>query len=176
MHDDTCCSDVRSWFRAHAYSSVESFDEPPTWINRCWEWGPNKWPLLWCDLPDAETLDCGALAALAEEHFAAVGKPTYRAQVILEYPEGQSAHWRRAWERAGLESSWIADRLVYHEVVVIPALGAAGARMWDPSDGGWTRLTDAFGSPLAVRLDGPATPLEWEHSALVPDIWNVLSD
>lgn len=125
-----CCRLARTWFRAMArtHASLE-----PSWLSSRWTWGPHPWPIFWCQAVKRSTLDCGALAALADEHMSAVASKPLRVQLAMSYSREACQHWAATWRAAGIEPWWIFEHYVYHEAVAA-SNGRGQLKIWDPSE------------------------------------------
>jgi hypothetical protein len=86
-HGEQCCRIAREWLLA-TDCARQPPGEPlagPRWIRQRVTWGPNRWPVYWCEAVSGKVLDCGALAALATEAFRGRGLTCYPAQMIQLY-------------------------------------------------------------------------------------------
>lgn len=151
-----CCSLARSWLQGMASSHVE--DENARWVRERWEWGPNRWPVHWCEAARADSLDCGALADISALHLDAIGRSYRRVQAIMEYPESDVRHWARMWQARGIASNWIHGSLIYHEVLGVSDTKGSIA-FWDPSGPGWLPQLSVgeAGRVVAVKVHGGGT-------------------
>ena len=181
LHAARCCRDARGWFEAMARSHASRGANEPVWITARWSWGPNPWPLCWCEALEATELDCGALAELAEAALKATGAEVCRVQLVESSHAEQVAHWQARWEEVRGAEPWIWGSLVYHEAVGV--LDGATLRVWDPTEGAWRTLTRgaATGRTVAIRLvsDSAAevqTPhlLGWDGVELPIGRWTAL--
>jgi hypothetical protein len=116
-HGGRCCRLAREWVVAYDFSQLGGAPSltGPRWIRHRYAWGPSRWPLHWCEAVREKTLDCGALAALAREVFAARGVESFPAQFIQQFSAEAARHWQKKWEGAGCAVRWIDDELIYHE-------------------------------------------------------------
>jgi hypothetical protein len=154
-HGASCCERARRWVIAMDEGDRAPAEgaRGPRWLLHRHRWGPSPWPLYWCEAVDRETLDCGALSAVARELFTARGLAVRPAQLVQRYTVADGAHWRERWARADATVHWIDGDLVYHEVcAVISADGAA--RIWDASTGWWVPHDQpaGYGSVVAARI------------------------
>lgn len=71
-HSKACCRTAKAWLRTHDLASrrSETVLAPPNWIRRRWRWGPSEEVVFWCDIVDADIMDCGRLAAVSREILA----------------------------------------------------------------------------------------------------------
>lgn len=181
LHHALCCREARGWFEAMARSHCSRGAKEPVWITDRWSWGPNRWPLFWCEAVEATELDCGALADLAEAAMKAAGAEVCRVQLVESFNPEQIAHWQARWEGVPGSPPWIWGSLVYHETVGV--LDGAELRIWDSTEGAWrTRACESkCGHVVALRpvLDPevPALPfstLRWEGLELPFGSWTQL--
>ena len=178
-HGRACCEISREWIINTDLSSLNGANPltGPRWLRHRFEWGPGTYPLYWCELPAKSVLDCGILAAISFEIFVHRGVPTFRAQLIQEFADSASTHWRRAWENDRAHTSWIDGRLIYHEgcaVMVRPN----ELKLWDSSAGWWVdpKAVRGYGSVLAVRIAANSNqPLRWGDHELIPREWTELT-
>src|SRR5207244_4063127 len=86
-HGAVCCAVARGWLTAmdRSCSFRSGGWHPPAWLRARYSWGPVRWPVYWCEVPAADTLDCGSLAALATELFRRRGEKAASVQLILRY-------------------------------------------------------------------------------------------
>jgi hypothetical protein len=155
--------------------------QEPAWITDRWSWGPNPWPLFWCEAIEATELDCGALAELAASALRATGAEVCRVQLVESFDPDSVAHWRARWEGVAGGEPWIWGFLVYHEAVGV--LAAAALRIWDPTEGTWRTLSGMNESGRIVALRLVADPvaeaqtphvLGWEGLELPVGRWTEL--
>ena len=94
-HGRRCCRVAREWLFSMDFSQLSGGDPltGPRWIARRYAWGPSRWPISWCEAVEQKNLDCGALAALAAEVFAARGVRAFPAQFIQQFTEDATRHW-----------------------------------------------------------------------------------
>jgi hypothetical protein len=184
-HGEACCRRAVAWVLAldKSLSLGADPDSPPTWLRERYEWGPLVWPVPWCQVPEAEELDCGALAALALELLLVRSYHALPAQLAVQYPDGQTSHWRERWAQALASSAWIDGNRVYHEAVAVIGMHDQ-MRIWDPTDGSWLdRTTDlSAGAVEAVRVASrgrgamldPGFRLTWDGAPVEVDRWTFL--
>ncbi len=179
-HGRACCEIAREWILNTDLSALNGANPltGPRWLRHRFEWGPGTYPLYWCEIPKKTMLDCGILAALACEIFAHRGVRCFRAQLVQEFAEAASAHWRSAWEEDSAHTTWIHERLIYHEGCAV-LMKPDEIKLWDSSAGWWVdpKTTSGYGSVLAVKITAnPEASLRWGKHTLQPGIWNRLTD
>lgn len=167
-HGRLCCRVAREWVFAtdHAQLNGESPLTGPRWIRQRYKWGPSRWPLSWCEAVERKTLDCGALAAITQEVFAARGVRSFPAQFIQQYDTGSARHWQKKWEGEEVSTHWIGEDLIYHEGCAV-VVRDKEIKVWDSSAGWWVnpRQFGGYGGVLALRVCAPEPlTLKWgEH-------------
>lgn len=179
-HGGECCEAARLWLRNMDFAQLNGGDRAsgPRWIRKQYDWGPSAWPLHWCEALDADVVDCGAHAALAQEAFEARGQTAYRAQFVQGYGKRAVDQWRIRWQAEGASDHWLGDGFIYHEGNAVLVGGAL--KLWDGSAGCWLNPmhTSGYGSVLAVRVathgahDGA---LRWGPHEIAPDTWQSLT-
>lgn len=182
-HQEDCCRTALAWLHgvdaSHCYHRTQWY--PPTWIRKKYNWGPIQWPIYWCDLPNAEQLDCGALAALAVNLYQLRQKSAVSVQMALHYPTHATEQWRNMWERQGVNASWISGEYCYHEACGI--LEGQELLLWDPTESRWidppSSLHEIFASVVALRVylpeNVPAQTVKWNTITIHTGIWNNLN-
>lgn len=137
-HDDLCCADAQAWFLAMDSSETgsESSLQPPVWTCERYAWGPAKWPLRWCEVVGAKTLECGTLAALARASYTRRRVRVFPVQIVRIESPSAVAHWARRWREGGFSTNWIKGIYIFHETVGVVA-GWRDLRIWDPTDNYW---------------------------------------
>ncbi|MDQ3143399.1 MAG: hypothetical protein M3Q57_00780, partial [Pseudomonadota bacterium] len=137
-HGGQCCEAARRWFGAMDFAQLNGSlrTSGPRWIRHKYNWGPSAWPLHWCDALKADSIDCGAHAALAEEAFSARGVASLRAQFVQSYDSNAISQWRGRWGADGVSQHWLADKYIYHEGNAVLAEGQ-DIKLWDGSAGSW---------------------------------------
>jgi hypothetical protein len=145
-HTGTCCHTAYRWFEAMSRSAGRLFPGPPTWIRERWTWGPNDWPLHWCEAVGAPALDCGALGALSWHAFEVCGVRAYPVQLIERFDARTVAHWIEMWRGVHVLPWWWGD-LVYHEAVL--AFAGETPFLWDPTD---NRVVRPCGRAVSIRI------------------------
>ncbi|MDQ3816510.1 MAG: hypothetical protein M3362_02315 [Acidobacteriota bacterium] len=177
-HGRRCCRVAREWIFSTDYSQLngENFLAGPRWLRHKFTWGPSPWPIRWCELVERKTLDCGALAALALEVFAARGVRSFPAQFIQRFSENATQHWTCKWRDEGNSVHWVKEDLIYHEGCAI-IVRDNEIKIWDSSAGWWvnTNQRGGYGSLLALRVfatqsDAPAELL-WGGQRIRPNEW-----
>lgn len=175
-HGEDCCADAWSWFQAMDTSFINSASvEPPAWLRTEFDWGPSTWPIYWCDLLTAESIDCGVFAALARSLLAARGVSVVPVQLTQKYNEPNVMNWRDRWESEA-NPDWLVDDIAYHETIGI--LEGANLRVWDPVD---TEFVDppntgGYGEVVAIRVvEAPATDdysyVDWQGLEIQIGSW-----
>lgn len=159
-HGEACCRIAREWVLSMDYSLLNA-GEPltgPRWLRQKYAWGASAWPIHWCEAAEQETLDCGALAALAHEIFVARGVTSFPAQLIQQYNEDAARHWYRGWNGDETSVHWIKEDLIYHEGCAVVMRGG-GMRVWDPTASWWVnpKQFGGYGGVLALRVCAPQT-------------------
>lgn len=154
-HGTQCCQLAREWILSTDYAQLNA-GHPltgPRWLRQQYTWGPSVWPLYWCEAAELKTLDCGALAALAQEIFIARGVRSYPAQFIQRYTEQSSRHWYRKWEGDEASVHWIREDLIYHEGCAV-AVQDNEIKLWDPTASWWInpKQFGGYGGLLALRV------------------------
>ena len=177
-HGGQCCQIAREWVLSNDYSQLNAGDPltGPRWVRQKYTWGASSWPIYWCEAVEQKKLDCGALAALTQEIFAARGVRSYHAQMIQQYTENSTRHWSRSWDCNDICVQWIKDDLIYHEGCAVVTRDNE-FKLWDPSAGWWVnpRQFGGYGGLLALRvLAAPGTSpseLIWGVHRIIPNQW-----
>lgn len=177
--DKECCNMTKDWLFALNYSLLQGRElfSPPTWLQANYEWGPSKHPIYWCDLPHRNSLDCGALAALAHQLFQSRGVESFRVQLVKQSSQQDVRHWRERWRAAKLTPDWIFETLVYHEVCGIID-SAQKFRIWDPTHNIWVdpNLVSGYRSTQALRIAiSESVIFPWGNHKLVGGEWCMLT-
>src|SRR5262245_31120436 len=174
-HGLACCTGACAWLHAMAasYAFRRTDGTPiaaPTFLARRYKWGPNPWPIAWCEAVRADAIDCGVFSAFARAILSAQGVECYSAQVMQLFGPETTAHRRQRWAGRPGAFNWIDNDLVYHEVVIV----ASGdvAEVFDPSQGQWLSPTaDAgYGAVVGIRAKCPKSLL-WGRHTLSMDQW-----
>ena len=177
-HGKSCCRVAREWIFSTDYSQLNG-ENPltgPRWLRLKYTWGPSIWPISWCEAVQQKTLDCGALAALANEVFAVRGVKSYPAQFVQQYTEDATRQWRKRWEGKEASVHWIKEDLIYHEGCAV-VVGGNEIRLWDPSAGWWVnpKQFGGYGGLVALRVFAsdlaPTSDLRWGAHRVVPGRW-----
>lgn len=181
-HGAPCCRTALAWLRGvdATNSYVNGSWHPPTWLRKKYEWGPAQCPLFWCSLPDAQTLECGGLAATAVQLYRLRGQSVAHVQLVVRYPSQATEQWSRMWQRAGQDSKWILGNLCYHEACGV--LEGTRIKLWDPTKNRWleppSSPAEAFASVVALRVFEPsgrtASRVDWEGISIRAGAWQVL--
>ena len=179
-HGKACCEIAREWILNTDLSSLNGANEftGPRWLRHRFEWGPGTYPLHWCEIPKKTVLDCGILAALSYEIFAQRGVRCVRAQLVQEFAESASDHWRTSWADDSAHTTWINGKLIYHEGCAI-LVKPNEIKLWDSSAGWWVdpKTTSGYGSVLALKITSPYEgSFRWGEHMLQPGVWNRLAD
>jgi hypothetical protein len=177
-HGGLCCRLAREWVLAMDRSQQAGAPAltGPRWLRHKYTWGPSRWPMHWCEAVGEKTLDCGALAALAQEVFAARGVRSYPAQFIQQFTAEATCHWHQKWGDEQCTVNWIEDELIYHEGCAVVVRGRE-VKLWDASAGWWLnpRQVGGYGGLLAVRLFAPPAEsgegFRWGRHDLAPNRW-----
>jgi hypothetical protein len=177
-HGGPCCHIAREWVLSTDYSQLNASNPltGPRWLRHKYNWGPSSWPIHWCEAVEQKTLDCGALAAMAQEVFAARGVKSYPAQLIQQYTEDAARQWRKRWGNDEISMHWIKEDLIYHEGCAV-VVRDDEIKMWDPSAGWWINPTHlgGYGGLLAVRVidarAGLPVSLQWATHTIVANRW-----
>jgi hypothetical protein len=178
-HNEACCDVAREWLLAMDFAQLNGGDvlSGPRWMRQKYEWGPSIWPLHWCEAVGAETIDCGAHAALAQEAFTARGVTAFRAQFIQRYNSDAINQWRLKWDEKQGSVHWLEEDFIYHEGNAL-LVGQDEVKLWDASAGWWLnpRQSGGYGSLAAVRIftEGWTKPLCWGDHAVMPDEWQLV--
>ncbi|HEX8128167.1 MAG TPA: hypothetical protein VF527_03630 [Pyrinomonadaceae bacterium] len=177
-HGAQCCHLAREWVISTDYSQLNAGNPltGPRWLRLKYTWGPSTWPIYWCEAVEQKTLDCGVLAALAQEVFAARGVRSYHAQFIQQYTEDATRQWSKRWAGDDAPVHWIKDDLIYHEGCAV-VLRDNEIRLWDPSAGWWVnpKQSGGYGGLLALRVfvtqaNAPAE-FVWGKQRISPNHW-----
>jgi hypothetical protein len=177
-HGEQCCRIAREWVLSTDYSQLNAGNPltGPRWLRLKHTWGPSTWPIYWCEAVEQKTLDCGALAALAQEVFAARGVRSYPAQFIQQYTEDATRQWTKRWNGADASVHWIKEDLIYHEGCAV-VVRDNEIRLWDPSAGWWVnpKQSGGYGGLLALRVFATQvnSPTEfiWGRQRISPNQW-----
>ena len=179
-HGDSCCSDAKMWFLAMDASETgsKSLLQPPMWLTERYSWGPAKWPMRWCEVVAAKTLECGALATLTRTSYIRRGIRAFPVQLVKLESASAVAHWKNRWEEAGFSADWIKGRYVFHEIVGI-VVDSRELRIWDPTENQWID-EDGQGTTrgvVALRVCAEVTDwprnLSWGEKAIDVNSWIV---
>jgi hypothetical protein len=177
-HGKRCCRIAREWIFSTDYSQLNGENRlaGPRWIRQKFEWGPSKWPISWCEAVEQKSLDCGALAAVAQEVFSERGVTSYPAQLIQQYDEDTTRHWLSKWNSKEASVHWIKEDLIYHEGCVVVSRGNE-LKVWDASAAWWInpKQFGGYGGLLALRVCDPqaqSNPLfKWGPHTIAPNRW-----
>ncbi len=181
-HAAPCCETARQWFLAMDFAQLNASPRTsgPRWIRHKYEWGPSPWPLHWCEALGANTIDCGAHAALAAEAFQARGLTVARAQFVQRYNADAVSQWRKRWDEEGVSDHWLAKDTIYHEGNAV--LTGNDVKLWDGSAGSWLNPghTSGYGSVIALRIALPENEVEprllnWGGHSITTAHWQTLA-
>lgn len=130
-----------------------------------------EWPLHWCQIPSLKTLDCGALAALAQIALRIAEKTVFPVQLLEHFDPSAVEQWRAAWAPLQSANLWTWESIAYHEAAGI--LDRKRFDIWDPTDGHFveTSPTQGYSSILAVRFNNPS-PATRQIERGAPFRWN----
>lgn len=180
-HGARCCLLAREWVLSMDYSQLGSGSPltGPRWLPRKYTWGPSRWPIHWCETVKQKTLDCGALAALAQEVFAARGVRSHPAQFIEQFTDDASRHWYKKW--GGDENSvhWLEGDLIYHEGCAV-VVRDNEVKLWDASAGWWInpKQFGGYGAVRAVRVFDTQplalSSFNWGRQRIEANRWEVI--
>lgn len=177
-HNAECCQIAREWILSMDYSQLNAGHTltGPRWLRLKYKWGPSRWPIHWCEAAGQKTLDCGALAALSQEIFAARGVRCYPAQFIQQYTEQSARHWHKKWAEDESSAHWIKEDLIYHEGCAV-AVRDNEIKIWDPTASWWMnpKQFGGYGGVLVVRIFDPRssspTGFNWGTHRIVANQW-----
>lgn len=173
-HDAPCCRRAKAWLRGMSFGAIaagESLGEP-RWVAERFEWGPVVWPLHWCDVLRADSLDCGALADVSRYSLEVRGIEACHVQLVEKYSRDDRRHWAASWQSGGLSLDWSIDGLTYHEAVGVVV--GDSIRVWDATRNAWRdhAETSGYGSIAAVRYWGQHPRLSWGPTRLRSGAWH----
>jgi hypothetical protein len=179
-HGKACCATAREWVFSTDHSQLNGNHAfmGPRWLRRRYNWGPSQWPMTWCHAVEQDDLDCGALAAISREIYAARSVVCHSVQLIQQYSEDTTSHWSTKWTNHPASTHWISGGLIYHEACAVQ-ISSSEMRIWDPSAACWVnpKQFGGYGSILALRLTidtaGDRTFLWGEHDIPAGE-WHVL--
>lgn len=182
-HGKLCCEITREWITATDYSQLngDGLFTGPRWLRQKFKWGASAFPIHWCEAVRRDTLDCGALAALAEEVFRARGVKNYRVQLVQKFSDVATAQWTNSWAAEGCEHlPWVNGEMIYHEGNAIET-GSGKIKVWDASAGWWVdpKPANGYGSLLAIRVSGVNLPsgrtFAWGEHSLKAGKWKEIA-
>lgn len=182
-HGALCCEIAREWVTATDYSQLngDGLLTGPRWLRQKFKWGASTFPIFWCEAVRRETLDCGALAALAEEVFKARGVKSCRVQLVQKFSDVATAQWINSWAAKGCAHlPWVNGELIYHEGNAIDT-GDGKIKVWDASAGWWVdpKPASGYGSLLAIRVSGANVPagkvFAWGEHILKAGEWKEIA-
>ncbi|HVG18747.1 MAG TPA: hypothetical protein VNI02_06810 [Blastocatellia bacterium] len=181
-HGEQCCQVAREWTLSMDYSQLSAGNPltGPRWLRQKYTWGPSSWPIHWCEAVEQKTLDCGALAAMAQEVFAARGVRSFPAQLIQQYTEDATRQWCKRWDSDEISMHWIKEDLIYHEGCAVVLRGDE-LKIWDPSAGWWIKPEQpgGYGGLIALRIFTPQTDshinFKWGAHRIAPNQWQKIA-
>ena len=158
-HGSACCDIAREWIIGMDFSQLHGGNAltGPRWLRNKFKWGPSKWPMHWCEAMKEKTLDCGALGALSHQLFLARGVRSFAAQLILEFNDASTRHWRETWSKENICAHWISDGLIYHEGCAV-AVGENEIKVWDSTATWWVnpKQFGGYAGLVALRVFDPS--------------------
>lgn len=177
-HGKICCEIAREWITATDFSELngDGLSTGPRWLRQKFNWGASVFPIFWCEAVRKDTLDCGALAALAHEVFRARGVKSYRVQLVQQFSDVATSQWTKSWNAGSETLPWINGDLIYHEGCAIET-GDGTIKVWDASAGWWAdpKPANGYGALLAIRVSGANLPenktLIWGQHHLKASEW-----
>ena len=177
-HLKLCCEIAREWITATDFSALngDCVLTGPRWLRQRFNWGASTFPIYWCEAVRRDTLDCGALAALAHEVFTARGVRSHRVQLVQKFSNVATSQWTNNWSENCAPLPWIKDDLIYHEGCAIET-GEREIKVWDASAGWWvdSKPANGYGALLAIRLSGsdlqPNADYKWGEQIIRPNEW-----
>lgn len=176
-HGQPCCRLAREWIFSTDYLQLmgESPLTGPRWLLQRYKWGPSCWPISWCQVVRQDTLDSGALAALAIEIFAARGIHSFPVQLIQQFDESATRQYLERWEGDEASTHWIMGELIYHEACAV-IVRENEIRIWHPSAGSWInpKQFGGYGAVIALRLISHVyspTIFYWGTHNIIPNQW-----
>lgn len=177
-HGAACCRIAREWIFSIDYTQLNGEDSltGPRWLRQKFKWGASKWPIHWCEAVAEKTLDCGALAAIANEIFQAREARSYPAQFIQQYTEDSARHWYKKWDGDEDSVHWIKDDLIYHEGCAVVARNNE-IKVWDPTASWWMnpKQFGGYGGVLALRIfasgSESSNAFNWGAQRILPNRW-----
>jgi hypothetical protein len=181
-HGERCCRIAREWVLSMDYSQLNASDTltGPRWLRLKYKWGPSVWPIHWCEAVEQKALDCGALAAMAQEVFVSRGVRSYPAQLIQQYTEVATRHWRKTWLDGETSAHWIKQDLIYHEACAV-VVRDNEIKIWDPSAGWWIKpeKSSGYGGLIAVRVFTRETEAHINFRlgahVIAPNVWQKIA-
>jgi hypothetical protein len=178
-HGKQCCHIAREWILSMDYSQLNAGNPltGPRWLRQRYTWGPSSWPMHWCEAVERKTLDCGALAALAQEVFTSRGVKSYPAQFIQQYSVDATRQWHKRWDADASSIHWINEDLIYHEGCAV-VVRDDEIKIWDASAGWWInpKQFGGYGGLLVLRVftTQPNSPssFNWSAHSIIPNQWH----
>lgn len=181
-HGGTCCEVSREWMTAMDFSELGGGDvlTGPRWLRQKYNWGCSTFPIFWCEAVRKDTLDCGALAALAHEVFLNRNVKSIRAQLVQRFSKNSTEQWTKSWHDGNTPLAWTSEDTIYHEgcAVVLPD---NNIKIWDASAGWWIdpKQRNGYGSLIALRLSAPSKSVDravnWGTHRIPTNQWHRIS-
>ncbi|HEY0429991.1 MAG TPA: hypothetical protein VGC76_19560 [Pyrinomonadaceae bacterium] len=178
-HGELCCEMAREWVMATDFSELNGGNvfTGPRWLRQKFNWGASSFPIFWCEAVRKNTLDCGALAALAHEVFTTRVVKSFRVQLIQRFSEVATSQWSCSWSENGdSQLRWIDNDLIYHEGCAI-LVRDREIKVWDASAGWWidSKPGDGYGALLAIRVSShdarTNAGFNWGSHHIMPNQW-----
>ena len=167
-HGKMCCEMSREWMTAMDFSELNGGDvlTGPRWLRQRFNWGCSTFPIFWCEAVRKNTLDCGALAALAHEVFLNRGVKSIRGQLVQRFSADSTSQWTSSWHDGKTPLAWTNDDTIYHEgcAVVLPE---NEIKLWDASAAWWVdpKQKDGYGSGPDAQI------LKWGTHRIPVNVW-----
>jgi hypothetical protein len=180
-HGKFCCEIAREWLTSTDHSELngDTIYTGPRWLRHKFKWGASTFPIYWCEAVRKETLDCGALAAMAHEVFMARGVKAYRVQLVQKFSEVAVNQWSNSWRINNEPLAWVNDDLIYHEGCAIETADKK-IKVWDASAGWWvdSKPAQGYGAVLAIRFSGANLrsnkQLVWGEHIIEAERWSAV--
>jgi hypothetical protein len=175
-HGAACCETAREWIVGMDFSQLHGGNPltGPRWLRNNFKWGPSKWPMHWCEAVREKTLDCGALGALSHQLFLARGVRSFAAQLILEFNDASTRHWRETWSKENVCAHWISEGLIYHEGCAVAVHGNE-IKVWDSTATWWVnpKQFGGYAGLVALRIFDPGSSesFTWGKHVLPANTW-----
>lgn len=182
-HGQICCEIAREWLFSMDFSQLNgsSILTGPRWLRQRYNWGPSRWAIYWCEAVRQKTLDCGALAHLAQEVFAWRGVKSFPVQLVQQFSKEATIQWAKKWDGEEISAYWIKEDLIYHEGCAV-LVGENNIRIWDASAAWWInpKQNSGYGSLRALRLFAAESQLpavfNWGKHQIFANKWQEIKD